>query len=481
MRATYYDNTTLRSATAIKIRAMLEFFDVLNWTNIAAITDKTDTFFSTYIEQLYKALAEIGSNITLKVYGYTPNLSLLDLPRIVIVSIGRAQAIELLCNTYKLDLMWPKHIWILHTYHLEKLANVDDDHRISCSIQMAMENVLIINEELSMPLQFTDRHNYCTNYASNISIDKSMSNIYSIILHDLVWSMALTVNDSLSGQGTSSSGISPARQVRIVQVTNFTAIPVATYFKGLTFCDTTFITNAPSDKLIRTVEGASFIYTVLFMIEIIGGFVFVTVMLFGYSYFRQEPEVKSTSFSLSLLTFLGCYLYFVYLSILLYFHQPWATSSQTLDALCISLNWFSGLGVSSGLIMVTLLVKTFRIYHIFNKPSVSTLSKQCSDTYLAMYVTLILSPLLIIHIVWTVIDPYLGYIKISAELNVVRYQKQCKSNYAILWYALLAVYMTTIFLILMTVAIKTRKIKNHTSRIQKRSPYWLCATSWISL
>ena len=109
--------------------------------------------------------------------------------------------------------------------------------------------------------------------------------------------------------------------------------------------------------------------------------------------------------------------------------------------------------------MVTLLVKTFRIYHIFHRPSVSALSKQCSDTYLTMYVMLILSPLLLIHIVWTVVDPYLGYIKISTELNVITHQKQCKSTYAILWYALLTVYMTTIFLILTTVAFKTRKIK----------------------
>ena len=80
----------------------------------------------------------------MKIYSYTPNISILDLPGIVIVSIGRAQAIELLCDAYKLDLMWPKHVWIL-TYHLEEFANIDADHPISCSIQMAMENVLIIN------------------------------------------------------------------------------------------------------------------------------------------------------------------------------------------------------------------------------------------------------------------------------------------------------------------------------------------------
>ena len=469
VEATYHDRMILQSAKNIKIHALLYFFDVLNWTTIAVISDKTNMFFSAYVELLYGASVEYGSNIIVKDISYTTNISLLNLPRIVIVSVGKAQTIELLCNAYKLKLMWPKHVWILHTYHLEEFASLDH-HLASCRIQMAMENILIINQELRVPIQPTDGKNNCT--SSNVS---NVSNVYSVILHDLVFSLALEVNHSISGQDTSSSRRSLTRQVRIIQVSNYTAIPIAIYFNGLTFCDPTFINNAPSDKLIHIVEGASFAYTVVFMIAIIAGFVCVTLVLFGYNYFRQEPEVKSTSFSLSLLVFIGCYLYFVYSSILLYFHQPWATSNHTLDALCISLNWFSGLGVSSGLIMVTLLVKTFRIYHIFNKPSVLTLSKQCSDNYLTIYVTLILSPLLLIHIVWTAVDPYLGDIKISAELNEVRYQKQCKSNYTILWYALLVVYMSIIFLILIIVAFKTRKInKSHFKDTKKITMLVVC-------
>ena len=234
------------------------------------------------------------------------------------------------------------------------------------------------------------------------------------------------------------------------------------YSDQLTFIDPTFLSNAPSDKLLRVFEGVTFAYTAVFTIEIVGGFVFVTVMFFGYSFFRQEPEVKSTSFTLSLLVFLGCYLLFVYLSILLYFHQPWTTSSQTLDGLCISLNWFSGLGIPSALILVTALVKILRIYHIFSKPSATALTKRCSDTYLAIYVVLIISPVIFLHTIWTSVDPYLGFLKISAELNIIQYQKQCKSAYTMLWYSLLAIYMMIIFLILVIVAIKMRKIqKSH--------------------
>ena len=184
--ATYYDNTILQSTTTTKIQALLEFLDVLNWRTIAVITDKTDTFFSTYVEQLYKASVENGSNIIVKVYSYAPNISILDLPRIVVISVGRPLAIELLCDVYKLDLMWPKHIWILHTYHLEEFADIDADYCnniISCNIEMAMANVLIINEEVSAPTRFTDRHNYHTyqNSTSNTSTNKIKQNIYYTI------------------------------------------------------------------------------------------------------------------------------------------------------------------------------------------------------------------------------------------------------------------------------------------------------------
>ena len=275
VRATYYDYTILQSTTAIKIQALLEFVDVLNWRTIAVITDNTDVFFSTYVEQLYKASVENGSNTDMRVYSYTPSISVTDLPRIVIISVSRPLVIELLCNAYKLDLMWPKHIWILHTYHLEDFADIDANYLISCNIETAMENTLIVNEEVNVPPQFTGGKNYRTNQnlMSNSSNIENKPNIYSIILHDLVWSVALAVNDSPLGQSTSSPRMSPARQIRIIQIINFTEIPVATYFNGLVFRDPTFITNAPSDKLIKIVEGASFTYTVVFIIEIIGGFI----------------------------------------------------------------------------------------------------------------------------------------------------------------------------------------------------------------
>ena len=96
------------------------------------------------------------------------------------------------------------------------------------------------------------------------------------------------------------------------------------------------------------------------------------------------------------------------------------------------------------------------------------LSKTCSDTYLVIYVILIMSPLIFLHTLWTFLDPYLGSLKIIAELNTIRYQKECESTHTTLWHSLLAVYLITIFSILVVVAIRMRRIqKSHFNDTKK--------------
>ena len=118
----------------------------------------------------------------------------------------------------------------------------------------------------------------------------------------------------------------------------------------ITFFDDKIKDIVISNEFEMRFEGVSTGYTVIFSIEIVAGFAFVTIMLIGYIYFRNEPEVKSTSFMLSLLIFLGCYLNLIFLLFLLYFHQPILISEDTLNAICGIFPWISGLGISITLI-----------------------------------------------------------------------------------------------------------------------------------
>ena len=262
------------------IEALLEFFDVLGWRNIAAITDNGDDFFFRVVETLHKAPASVhnDSKVNVIVYNYAQlqGISQLDLPRIILVSIRAPLAIELLCNAHREDLMWPKHVWILHTHYLQEITNLN----ASCDVQQALENVLIINQDIPIPIHFTENYKkYMTTY------QHESINPYSYVLHDLVWSVALAANGTLL-----SKTMWPSRGIKVVQVKNFSEIPVAMYSDQFMFNDSKFIVNAPSDELLKVFEGGTSAYTAIFTIEIIGNFIFVTVMLLGYSFFRHEPS-----------------------------------------------------------------------------------------------------------------------------------------------------------------------------------------------
>ena len=444
------------SLVSSMIEALLEFLDAMEWRTVAAITKGKDSYFTSFMEMFYRASKQHRSNFTVVMYNYASNIRsfMITLPRIVIVSVTEPLVTEILCSAYELDIMWPRHVWILHTYHLETLYNLNT----SCNIEMALENILILSDKV--PASYNENIKNAIQYSKQEIVS---TNFYSVILHNLVWSMALAVNETIAThlQAMNNVDMTPQKHIIIIHIRrNSTRIQIAEYYsRKLSFSDLSFKSNAPSDTLLTVTKGVTPAYTATFLTEIIVGFILVTAMLIGYCCFRNQPEVKSTSFTLSLLVFLGCYLMLVYLSILLYFHQPWAVSEETLNGLCISLNWFSGLGVPNALMLTTVLVKILRIHHIFSKSTPSALSKKCSDTYLAVYVILILSPLIFVQTLWTILDPYLGFLKVTTELNVVRYEKQCQSNYTLLWYALLAVYILTIFLILFVTAIKMRKIR----------------------
>ena len=416
------------------VKAILEFFNELKWRIIGVITEAKSTFFSQLAEELCRKYAD-WMNGTVALYHYGTNIAHLSLPRIVFVSVSATSAIELLCSAYENSLIWPKHVWILHSYQLE-----DFHSNASCNVTIALENVLLFREEFQ-----------------NIHELPQQLNSYSVWLHNAIWSIAIAVNDSL--QNKENFHISAQEQISVVQVNHFNEIPIiALYSNKLRFINITFQTRAPSDKFTEVYEGGSSLYTVTMAVVISFVFIIMTVMLISYIHFRKEPEVKSTSFSLSLLLFLGCYLTLIYLSINVYLHQP--IPYQSLLSVCLAAHFLSGLGLPSALILATVAVKMLRIYYIFNKNTPKQLSSKCSDLFLLVYVILILSPMILVYISWTLLDPYRGFYQRSTDLNIVTVQKGCTSTYLTVWQSILVVYMILLFLLLLVVALMMRKIDN---------------------
>ena len=428
------------------VKALLEFFTNLKWRKIGIITEVTDIkFFSQLAEELYKTSTQVP-NVTLTVYHHGKTLTggNFNLPRIILVSLSAKSTIELLCNAYNKNLTWPKHIWMLHSYQLE-----DFQSNTVCTLPLVLENVLMFREDFQRMSRLSPM---------------AQNNIYSVWLHDAVWSTVAKMNEILQNKplqacSGNASNIPSQMQINVVHIRNFSESIVAQYYSDeLIFIDETFKTRAPSDELTEVYGGGSSAYAFTLAAMICLMLIATSILLVTFIYFRQEPEIKSTSFSLSLLVFLGCYLTLIYLCLNLHLHQP--GPNETLSVLCFALHLFSGLGIPSALILATLAVKMLRIYHIFTKHTPKKLSRTWSDFFLLLYVMLILSPMILIYIIWVFLDPYTGFLQHNTDLNIVVIEKGCTSAHLTVWQSILVLYIVTLFLILLVLAVMMRKIQH---------------------
>lgn len=300
-------------------------------------------------------------------------------------------------------------------------------------------------------------------------------NRYTNRLHDLLLAVALKLNSNytLKSNGFTFRGAQGIVKVNgngwvqsninFVQVRGASESCIAIYniFDEIHFTDYSFSEQASLHKSRLRVIGGSKFYTAGLAIEITVGCLLTTVMLILLAIFRKEPEVKSTSFTLSLLMFLGCYLTLLYLSLLLHFDQSYdSLDASHLHNLCRSQPWLSGLGIPLTLTVAVLLIKMLRMYHIFHRLIPGAIGKPCSDLFLMVYVIILLIPNIVIHIVWSAFDGYsLSVEYMSHFVDIIEVKKQCVCRYFYHWLTVLSAYLALLLLALLIVAVKSRKIR----------------------
>ena len=170
-------------------------------------------------------------------------------------------------------------------------------------------------------------------------------------------------------------------------------------------------------------------------------FAFISAVFILYIYFRQEPEIKATSVTVSLSMFLGSYMMISYLPVLVFL-------KDTIG--CYLLSWLSLAGIPFTLILATLFVKMLRVYFIFSDPF-SFKKIFFSDPLLFLYILLLISPGLLILIIWSSSDPFTFY---SDRLGGL-----CVSAHTITWLVALLVYIFILSFAVACLAIKSSKIR----------------------
>ena len=366
---------------------------------------------------------------------------------IVLLSVGPSTAVPMLCEAYKIGLTWPDYAWMLHSYRFEDLLN-SLSYNEECTAQKILEGVFIF--------QLTEEQN-------DLDSETMQGNPYADLLHDSVRALISSVDNSssaYSNESFSTPYFSPgSSQVYIYHNLNGTVSLTGTY-DGTSHTLTKF--NASE---IFTDYDLPQMYIPILSLYILPlpilSFLFNTVLLVLYIVFRKEKSVKSTSVSLSMLLFTGCYLMaiFVILDILFDVYR--------IDQ-CMLLYALSTLGLSMPLIFAVLLLKMLRVYRIFTVIKLPGKSRKYKDYALLFYTVLLLLPQVTLLIIRTAVDPSHRVETPIEQPGVIMIVGFCISEHWQIWYWILFPYYWTLQGALIFVAIKTRKIRSKNFKDTKK-------------
>ena len=371
----------------------------------------------------------------------------------ILLSVGPSTAISMLCEAYKRGLMWPKYAWILHSYRLDDLLRIRSfKSKVNggCRVQKILEGIFIF--------QLTKESSSFASETTYLNFSHGAGhNPYAYLLHDSVWALisssanTRSVSDFKEAPTPSQYSKSDSSKVYVYHNLNSTSSLVSIY-------DSTSHTLTNVNEIIFTdyelpiVNKEAFLVPYLLPLPVLS-FIFNTILLVLYIVFRNEPSIKSTSVSFSMLMLIGCYFLAAY-TVSLIVVEPYP-----LD-FCMAHIWLSATGLSIPLICATILVKMLRVYHIFTSFQILKRSAHLSDCALLVYTILILLPNIILLILWTAIDPRYRVDSFTEHPGYIETELRCRSsNYELTWFALSLAYLFLLSAAVIIVAIKSRNIR----------------------
>ena len=429
-----YYMTASTSVVADSIALLMGYFDV---DTMGMITDVYHWYYVGVSNQLSKVTKislyiQIGRQRT----KYSP--SKVDVTskvsrssaRVIFVAANPSASTKVLCEAYKAGLKWPKYAWILLSFPFnDRYQHMSED----CSTQDILEGILIL--ELAQA-------------ESGITHTLLSGNPFAYLLHEAIWKLALaatTANHTLSSQ-LNGPLLHQYSKVYVYQVLNGTLNPSGVYeSESQSLSNVTVAVSIDHHKLSAPLP----LHYLMILPTLC--FVFNTLLLVSFFCFRNAPDVKSTTVSLSLLMFIGCYLLVIYIVVLL------VGENLNFDLCMVRV---SGLSLCLPLIQATVLVKMLRIYRVFTLHGYEKPSIFLYNCALFVYTLLIIAPKVCVVILWSSIDTYhrkdFSFVD-SSGFTIV--QTKCSSNYTFMWTMFLVVYDVILSVAVVTIAIRTRKVR----------------------
>lgn len=458
-----------------------------------------------YHDQHYSRMAEaflsVARTYNISIVSHitsSPRLNLIRIKkssaRVYLVFLPPSAAVDVICNAYLQDFVWPLYAWVFVELHNGEIDN-SSKHCSEHTLSVAKESIILVHFN---SLENTSSYPFSIGYEiDNSTFIKSPAenslnqhnNVYATALYDSILAVALALKQSLTAHSHEDDPIraewieEELKQLSFQGATglmNFSQNPaavqvtvgvtlmhdgepteIASYDPALhqfTFLNLRKLENAVGSKQdhLYLLYPPYLTFTLSALLVLCLTFTTATVSLFIC--YRKTPKVKATSFSLSLCMFVGCY--GLIISSLIHTISSGTVIQDKVFHYAICWGNTFLFTVSIDLVLATVFAKTLRIYHIFNK--FGKISRLWSDKGLFILILAITFIKVVIMIVWAFVDVNHLIDETSPlpegfppHYTVVQ---KCYSHHLSWWVTIVFRYSVALLIPMLHVAILTRKV-----------------------
>jgi len=531
------------SSTEIYNIATLAMMKHLNWTRISVVYDYQQFFFRSTGTN-FSHLLEANPNLTRVVEVPLADNNEEEIHRLVLDLLETASRITYLsvtieesgwvmCEAFLHGLVWPWYAYIFVDRTIEDVLSYNGTSCTHEEIRSAVEGVFFIQLKLSVANETTlisgvTFQEYYEEYLQELRVENETAEVklepndFANTLYDQVWSFAMAMNISLENYlntSINSSFVNVFHQtaevrksladsleklffqgstghieygtthevftaVEILQARNGSLVSIGTFNLGneSEFFNRNFNKSQVPPDTVDTIpyriHWAAGITVVILEILTVA---IIVISLLAIIYWRDKPEIKSTSLYISFLVLAGCLL-LSFAPVVRTVINVFGLSKETLSILCNVNMWFSLYGII--LIMVSLLYRLLRISIVFG--SYHPTGKYWSDKYMIVYILASSCSVLLFLLIWVAVDPmrFVFRVKFISSAVPPFYEElgRCASVNTVVWLSISYGWVSLLLVLLILLAIKTRKIKRkHFKDTKKVNVFVFCITISFAL
>ena len=481
----YHNLFTLLPSLEAHISTALQLLPALNWTSVGVIYSGGDVFYARAAETFVTLSNHSDIPITTKSFEYYNNSHELQQwikessLKIFVVMLPKHQLCQLLSTVQRKGWTWPDYAWVVLNEHPLQNKTLSD---LCGSKTDILEDIIVIRQ---LSKESTNRTTV------DIPCNRTQYNTISTSL----WALALAWNISTIDGNTSQTIIKDSlttnifdnilvtpytseTQTSIIQIQSGVSHKVGSFYAKTRELEI----NLTNGELPTAYPAPVYPYdlftphtTALLLTMVVLCILLTTIVLVLFIYYRKEPEIKASSFSISLCMFAGIYLglaasfsHFIESGII--FKTASKYFGCTFTGYCITL------GID--IVLATLLMKMLRLWRVFT--FYGKTGKLWTDKVMLLFSGAILLIKVLILTIWAILDTLNAVDKFftNSDGNTVLV-RQCQSNNIILWAFIAYGYSGVLGTCLIIVAIKTRKIKRNDFKDTKKICLLMCALAYI--